>query len=479
VGNAKVGMRVLQAASETLSTRYFHTDHLGSVSVITDENGNVLERLSYDAWGKRRFPNGSDDPSNSITSQTTRGFTGEEQLQVASLVHLNGRVYDSLLARFTSADPTVTDPTNPQGWNRYSYVGNDPLAFTDPNGFSWLSGFFHSVSHFFTSVGNFLKTNAIARAIFQIGVTVLLNVALPGLGFAAGSLSLAVASAAGGAAITAGVTGGNLSQVLKAGLIAGVTAAAFFEVGDLTYGPAHASPGFDSPNFSASNYLENIAGHALVGCGSAAASGGKCGAGALAGAAGSAAAPAISGPGSLFPNAQTDIGQRIGGTLVSATVGGFASLAGGGKFANGAITAAFGYLSNSLSGRSDAIVARDGVVKALELIDPNIDPTNIVPYDGNNARVLDINGLDGINWSGSFSLHAVSYQVAVPGYSNLEVKLYLDDTEREGYDTIGLVHTTWSAPHVYDFIFLYQSPRNSTNADIAKGFCATVKGGCP
>src|SRR5581483_813279 len=201
-------------------------------------------------------------------SQTTRGFTGEEQLQVASLVHLNGRVYDSLLARFTSADPTVTDPTNPQGWNRYSYVGNDPLAFTDPNGFSWLSGFFHSVSHFFTSVGNFLKTNAIARAIFQIGVTVLLNVALPGLGFAAGSLSLAVASAAGGAAITAGVTGGNLSQVLKAGLIAGVTAAAFFEVGVLTYGPAHASPGFDSPNFSASNYLENIAGHALVGCGS-------------------------------------------------------------------------------------------------------------------------------------------------------------------------------------------------------------------
>ena len=39
VGNAKVGMRVIQIASETLTTRYFHTDHLGSVSVITDENG--------------------------------------------------------------------------------------------------------------------------------------------------------------------------------------------------------------------------------------------------------------------------------------------------------------------------------------------------------------------------------------------------------------------------------------------------------
>jgi hypothetical protein len=83
-------MRVIQTASETLSTRYFHTDHLGSISVITDENGLVVERLSYDAWGKRRNPDGTDDPTGSITSQTTRGFTGEEELSVSGLVHLNG-----------------------------------------------------------------------------------------------------------------------------------------------------------------------------------------------------------------------------------------------------------------------------------------------------------------------------------------------------------------------------------------------------
>jgi hypothetical protein len=44
-------MRIINIAAETISTRYFHTDHLGSISVITDENGVVLERLSYDAWG--------------------------------------------------------------------------------------------------------------------------------------------------------------------------------------------------------------------------------------------------------------------------------------------------------------------------------------------------------------------------------------------------------------------------------------------
>jgi hypothetical protein len=92
VGNAKVGMRVIQTAAETLTTRYFHTDNLGSISVITDETGVVQERLSYDAWGKRRFPNGTDDPTDGIASQTTRGFTGEEELSVSGLVHLNGRV---------------------------------------------------------------------------------------------------------------------------------------------------------------------------------------------------------------------------------------------------------------------------------------------------------------------------------------------------------------------------------------------------
>ena len=70
-----VGMRVMQNGL-TVSTRYFQQDHLGSVSVITNESGTVLERLSYDAWGKRRFPTGADDPSGSLTSQTTRGFTG-------------------------------------------------------------------------------------------------------------------------------------------------------------------------------------------------------------------------------------------------------------------------------------------------------------------------------------------------------------------------------------------------------------------
>jgi uncharacterized protein RhaS with RHS repeats len=75
--------------SDSVTTRYFHTGNLGSIAVITDENGAVSERLSYDAWGKRRNPDGSDNPSGHIESQTTRGFTGQEELADVGLVHLN------------------------------------------------------------------------------------------------------------------------------------------------------------------------------------------------------------------------------------------------------------------------------------------------------------------------------------------------------------------------------------------------------
>ncbi|MBK9664652.1 MAG: hypothetical protein IPO61_02610 [Gammaproteobacteria bacterium] len=45
------------------------------------------------------------------------------------------RVYDAEIGRFLSADPFVQDITNLQGLNRYSYVENNPLSYTDPSGF--------------------------------------------------------------------------------------------------------------------------------------------------------------------------------------------------------------------------------------------------------------------------------------------------------------------------------------------------------
>ena len=125
-----------------------------------------------------------------------------------------------------------------------------------------------------------------------------------------------------GAAISAvvvvGLSGGSLSQALKAGLIAGVTSFAFFEVGNFTPGAGNA---FTADNFNPTAYAENVAGHALVGCAQSAASGGGCASGALSGSIGSAVTPLTN---SLFPLAGSDLGQRIGGTILEATAGGFA-----------------------------------------------------------------------------------------------------------------------------------------------------------
>jgi len=167
----------------------------------------------------------------------------------------------------------------------------------------------------------------------QIGIAAVLTPFLTpfaiAAGFATAAAGIAGATAAfASAAIVTGLSGGNLSQVLRAGVIAGVTAFAFSPL------PAAS---FANPLA----YAENVAGSALVGCGSSVASGGSCGSGAAAGAVSAGLSPITQG---LFPNAASDLGQRIGGTIVQATAGGLASVAGGGKFENGAVTGAFQYL---------------------------------------------------------------------------------------------------------------------------------------
>jgi RHS repeat-associated protein len=324
-GGRLIGVHV-QKADETTATRYFHTDHLGSISVITDEAGVVVERLSYDAWGKRRHPDGSPDPAGAITSETNRGFTGHEQLDSVGLVHMNGRVYDPLLGRFGTPDPMTEAPFSTQGWNRYSYVGNSPVNFTDPSGYCFMGCFWQPA---FQAIGRFFAQNW--RAILQVAVTATCHAVTQGAG---GPACAALGS------FVAGVTSGNLGQALRGAAIAFATAVAFDVVGTATLGPGHPIPEFLPPA-----HLANMAGHALVGCASAVVQGGRCGPGALAAAAGSLAGPIV---GKVFQNPRTNPADLFGGTFASAIVGGLASVAGGGNFANGAVTSAFGYLFNAL-----------------------------------------------------------------------------------------------------------------------------------
>ncbi|OWQ82896.1 hypothetical protein CDN99_27845, partial [Roseateles aquatilis] len=118
--------------------RLFLKDHLGSVIGIVDEVGQLQQRMSYDAWGRRRNIDGSDDSWATLgtikNDQDNSGYTGHEQLDQLGLVHMNARLYDPMTGRHTSADPTVPDPKDQQAFNRFSYVLNNALAYTDPTG---------------------------------------------------------------------------------------------------------------------------------------------------------------------------------------------------------------------------------------------------------------------------------------------------------------------------------------------------------
>ena len=129
--------------------RLQHRDHLGSVDAITDSAGTLVlgaaNRLSFDPFGGRRAKTWASDITlaemqailaiDYEDEQSPRGFTDHEMLNRTGFIHMNGRVYDPRIGRFVSADPIVQAPTFSQSYNRYAYVMNNPLAYTDPSGF--------------------------------------------------------------------------------------------------------------------------------------------------------------------------------------------------------------------------------------------------------------------------------------------------------------------------------------------------------
>ena len=136
---AGIGLEIDKPDGST-ELNWTHKDQLGSPIGLTDQNGALREKLAYDAWGKRRTlagapVSGNPTPDSIDGKVDNRGYTGHEMLDQLDLVHMNGRVYDPITARFMSADPILQDPMNGQSYNRYSYVMNNPTNLTDPTGF--------------------------------------------------------------------------------------------------------------------------------------------------------------------------------------------------------------------------------------------------------------------------------------------------------------------------------------------------------
>ena len=114
--------------------RFLHSDHLGSSQLVTNETGELTKVQRLDPFGApAETPGGPPDASS---ARIRTGFTGHETDVETGLVNMRGRLYDSRIGRFMQADaPFMESPGWSQGLNRYSYVFNNPLNATDPNGF--------------------------------------------------------------------------------------------------------------------------------------------------------------------------------------------------------------------------------------------------------------------------------------------------------------------------------------------------------
>ncbi|MCP4278375.1 MAG: hypothetical protein GY776_00005, partial [Alteromonas sp.] len=128
---------IRQKQSGTDSLFYVHTDFLGSLDKLTNEDGVVVESRSYDAWGRRRNPNTWTTDNVPAMKVTDRGYTMHEHLDELNIINMNGRIYDPVIARFLSPDPFIQAPDFTQNFNSYSYVLNNPLKYTDPSGYSF------------------------------------------------------------------------------------------------------------------------------------------------------------------------------------------------------------------------------------------------------------------------------------------------------------------------------------------------------
>ena len=234
---------------------------------------------------------------------------------------MNSRIYDPTLGRFLQADPHIQAPENSQSFNRYSYVLNNPLSFTDPSGY------------FFKALGKFVKKywRVIAAAVVTYFTAGAASGWAASWGFAAGTaangaIAGAIAGAAGGFVAT-----GSLKGALR-GAFSG---AAFGAIGASFNGEA-------GSGFFAKGGIGHVGSHALTGGIMSELQGGKFGHGFWS--AGLTKGLNVNGMidsfGALYDAARIAVSAVIGGTISKLT---------GGKFGNGAVSAAMGQMLNGNS----------------------------------------------------------------------------------------------------------------------------------
>lgn len=130
------------AANAPCTTCYVTVDQLGSTRVLADPSGNVVRRYDYMPFGEEIPADGSARTTANGYQSGWDGFTlkfaGQLRDSETGFDFFNARYYSPAQGRFLSPDPENfgARSADPQSWNGYSYVLNNPLANIDPSGLS-------------------------------------------------------------------------------------------------------------------------------------------------------------------------------------------------------------------------------------------------------------------------------------------------------------------------------------------------------
>jgi RHS repeat-associated protein len=101
---------------------HYHTDHLGSTRLITDESGNPVADVQYKPFGE------------TVNEQNERYLYNGKERDSSGLYYYGARYYDPEIGRFITRDPLKGKTEAPQTLNRYVYCLNNPLKYIDPSG---------------------------------------------------------------------------------------------------------------------------------------------------------------------------------------------------------------------------------------------------------------------------------------------------------------------------------------------------------
>ena len=173
---------------------FYHTDHVGSVNVVSDDSGHEVQRREYRPFGELFVNDGGDQPHGPALEAS---LDGQRLDGPSGLYYFGARHYDAIMGRFMSGDTQVPRPDIPQSLHRYAFNLNNPIRYVDLTGHGFLD----------ILVGVLLVLAVIAAVVITF---------IPGVGQAVGPFLTAIALGALIGAFAGAVIGGIVAFTLLA-----------------------------------------------------------------------------------------------------------------------------------------------------------------------------------------------------------------------------------------------------------------------